>query len=88
MKTILLSSIILLAIFCIVGEIKITFNPFSISMPCWYRSVGWFLIWFGAILLVVGEQNNAYKRGYEQGYKTTIKILEEKTEEIIKEKTK
>lgn len=79
MKMIILISIILFAILCIVGKLEITFNPFSISMPYWYRAIGWFLIWFGAMLLVVGERNNAYKDGFEQGSKITIKIIKEKT---------
>lgn len=77
MKIVLLI-ISIIAIFCIVGKLEVTFNPFSISMPYWFRAVGWFLIWLGITLLTVGERNNAYKDGLEQGSKITIEIVKEK----------
>lgn len=67
MKLILIATIILLGVFCFVGRMEITLNPFSVSMPYWYRAAGWLLIWFGAILLVVGERVDAYKDGFKKG---------------------
>jgi len=67
MKLILLTTIIFLFVFCVIGRLEITFNPFSISLPYWYRAVGWSLVWLGAIILVVGERNDAYKDGFKKG---------------------
>lgn len=75
MKPILLTIMILLAFFFIIGGLEITFKPFSISMPYWYRSVGWFLITIGVTTLIIGERNNAYKDGFKNGLDKGSEII-------------
>lgn len=82
MKLILLTTMILLALFFIIGGLEITFKPFSISMPYWYRSVGWLLITIGVATLIIGERNDAYikgfKKGLDRGSEITIEAIKKR----------
>ena len=44
-----------------VSGLKITTNPFSISLPTWYRAVA-IILFISGLLYNLGE----YKRGYEE----------------------
>ena len=69
---------ILLAFFFIIGGLEITFKPFSISIPYWYRSVGWFLITIGVTTLILGERKDAYERGIKRGSEITIEAIKKR----------
>ena len=36
-----------------IGDFSITLKPFSISLPCWYKSVGILLFWLSMTIYVL-----------------------------------
>ena len=54
----------------------ITLKPFSVSLPCWYKSVGILLFWLSMTIYVLGEHTKGYKEGFDTGIKQCIKILD------------
>lgn len=77
MKTILFTIIFIIAILW-VGDLTITFKPFSISMPGWYKVVGILLFWLAMAVYTIGERTKGYKQGFEDGVNKCIEILEKK----------
>ena len=64
-----------------VGELTVTFKPFSISLPSWYKSVGILLFWLSMAVYTIGESTKGYKEGFEDGVKKCIEILKKKDHE-------
>lgn len=58
------------------GDFSITLKPFSVSLPCWYKSVGILLFWLSMTIYVLGEHTKGYKEGFDTGIKQCIKILD------------
>ena len=54
MKTILFTIICIIALLC-VGDLTITFKPFSISLPGWYKPVGILLFFLSMAVYTIGE---------------------------------
>lgn len=77
MKTILFTIIFIIAILW-VGDLTITFKPFSISMPGWYKVVGILLFWLAMVVYATGEHARGYKQGFDDGIKECIEILKKK----------
>lgn len=77
MKTILFTIIFIIAILW-VGDLTITFKPFSISLPGWYKVVGILLFWLAMVVYATGEHARGYKQGFEDGVNKCIEILEKK----------
>lgn len=77
MKTILFTIICIIALLW-VGDLTITFKPFSISMPGWYKVVGILLFWLPMVVYATGEHARGYKQGFDDGVKKCIEILEKK----------
>lgn len=77
MKTILFTIIFIIAILW-VGDLTITFKPFSISMPGWYKVVGILLFWLAMAVYTIRERTKGYKQGFEDGVNKCIEILEKK----------
>ena len=63
MKTILFTAILIIGLLG-VGDLTITFKPFSISLPGWYKPVGILLFFLSMAVYTIGE--------YTKGYKQTI----------------
>lgn len=59
-----------------IGDFSITLKPFSVSLPCWYKSVGILLFWLSMTIYVLGEHTKGYKEGFDTGIKQCIKILD------------
>lgn len=74
MKTIVISSLIIVALCLFIGKLSITINPFSVKLPAWPSAVGAFLLVIGLIFLEYG----AYRRGCDETIEKVIKILDEK----------
>lgn len=68
--------------FLLIGQIQITFKPFSVSLPYWYRSVGMLLIGVGLLVYNIGELAKGYKEGFREG----VKYVVEKVEKSINSK--
>lgn len=68
--------------FLFVGHFQITFKPFAVSMPYWYRAVGIFLLALAIFVYNVGEYAGGYEKGLKDGVDMTIKVLKEKVEEF------
>ena len=77
MKTILLTIICIIALL-LVGDLTITFKPFSISLPGWYKPVGIILFVLAMAVYNIGEYAKGYKHGFDDGLKECIEILEKK----------
>lgn len=77
MKTILFISICIIALLW-VGDLTITFKPFSISLPGWYKAVGILLFWLSMAVYTIGEHTKDYKQGFDDGVKKCIEILKKK----------
>ena len=60
MKTILFTIIFIIALLW-VGDLTITFKPFSISLPGWYKPVGIILFVLSMAVYTIGEYTKGYK---------------------------
>lgn len=77
MKTILVTAIFIIGLLWI-GEFTITFKPFSISLPGWYKAVGILLFWLSMAVYAIGENTKGYKQGFDDGINKCIEILKKK----------
>lgn len=77
MKTILFTIICIIALLC-VGDLTITFKPFSISLPSWYEPVGIILFVLAMAVYNIGEYAKGYKHGFDDGIKECVEILKKK----------
>ena len=77
MKTILFTIIFIIAILW-VGDLTITFKPFSISLPSWYKALGILLFFLSMTVYNIGEYTRGYKQGFDDGIKECIEILKKK----------
>ena len=63
--------IFFIAIFIIavlfIGHFRLTFSPFSISLPYWHRALGVVLIVAGCLVYNIGENVAGYKKGLDNG---------------------
>ena len=69
--------IFFLAIFIIsalfIGHFRLTFSPFSVSLPYWHRTLG-------CLVYNIGEHISGYKKGLDKGIEIVLKELKEKQE--------
>lgn len=77
MKTILFTIIFIIATLW-VGDLTITFKPFSISLPGWYKALGILLFFLSMTVYNIGEYTRGYKQGFDDGVKECIEILKKK----------
>ena len=77
MKTILFTIIFIIAILW-VGDLTITFKPFSISLPSWYKALGILLFFLSMTVYNIGEYTKGYKQGFDDGVKECVEILKKK----------
>ena len=77
MKTIIFTIICIIALLW-VGDFTITFKPFSISLPSWYKPVGIILFVLAMAVYNIGEYAKGYKQGFDYGIKKCVEILEKK----------
>ena len=77
MKTILFTIIFIIALLW-VGDLTITFKPFSISLPGWYKPVGIILFVLAMAVYNIGEYAKGYKQGFDDGIKKCVEILKKK----------
>ena len=75
MKT-LFYIIIFVIVFLFTANTQITFKPFSISLPYWYKPAGLLLVVIGIFVFGIGENMSEYKRGYKDGINKTIELIE------------
>ena len=78
MKTIIFTIICIIALLW-VGDFTITFKPFSISLPSWYKPVG--IILFVLAMAVYNNWENTLKgisNGFDDGIKKCVEILKKK----------
>ena len=74
MKTILFTIICVISLLW-VGDLTITFKPFSISLPGWYKPVGIILFVLSMAVYTIGEYTKGYKHGFDDGIKECVEIL-------------
>ena len=77
MKTILFTIICIISLLW-VGDLTITFKPFSISLPGWYKALGILLFFLSMAVYTIGEYTGGYEQGFDDGVKKCIGILEKK----------
>lgn len=77
MKTILFISICIIALLW-VGDLTITFKPFSISLPGWHKALGILLFFLSMTVYTTGDYTKGYKQGFDDGVKKCIEILKKK----------
>ena len=68
MKTILFTIICIIPLLW-VGDPTITFKPFSISLPGWYKALGILLFFLSMAVYTIGEYTRGYKQGSDDGVK-------------------
>lgn len=77
MKTILFISTCIIALLW-VGDLTITFKPFSISLPGWHKALGILLFFLSMTVYNIGEYTRGYKQGFDDGIKECVEILKKK----------
>jgi len=87
MKTIIIIIIVIAGLIWI-GELTITFKPFSISMPGWYKAAGVFLYWLAMAVYSVGEYSKGYNDGFNKGENLCIDIITNKVKNNEEETSK
>lgn len=60
------------------GQVSISFKPFSVSIPYWYRAVGFVLVIAGILIYNIGEHHAGYKKGLKDGVELVIKYSKKK----------
>lgn len=85
MKTILFISICIIALLW-VGDLTITFKPFSISLPGWYKPIGIILFCLSVAVYNIGEYTRGYKQGFDDGIKNVLKYLKKMNKEEFQTK--
>lgn len=70
--------VIVIVFFLYISELSISFKPFSIQLPYWYRGLAIFLVAVGISVYSIGERVKGYSEGLENGYKMVIEKLKEK----------
>lgn len=91
MKTTIFFTCITIILFLYVGDFKMSFDPFTVSLPIWKISVAYVLFFVGIILMQIHYEKTAQQEGFAKGHKWTIDqiqgILDEKlkTQKIEKE---
>lgn len=58
-----------------VGDLTITFKPFSISLPGWHKAVGILLFFLSMTVYNIGEYTRGYKQGFDDGIKECLDII-------------
>lgn len=79
---IILSFFMMGIMFAIISNVEITFKPFSISFPYWYRFLGVSLIAIGLMVYCMGEVRNAYRNGYLSGTQFTLSLIKAEAEKM------
>jgi hypothetical protein len=74
MKTILFISTCIIALLW-VGDLTITFKPFSISLPGWHKALGILLFFLSMAVYNIGEYAKGYKHGFDDGIKECLDII-------------
>lgn len=77
MKTILFTAILIIGLLW-VGDLTITFKPFSVSLPSWYKPVGILLFFLSMAVYTIGEYAKGYKQCFDDGIKKCVEILKKK----------
>ena len=76
--------IFFIAIFVIavlfIGHFRLTFSPFSISLPYWHRALGVVLIVVGCLIYNIGEHMSGYTKGLDNGMEIVLKQLKKRYE--------
>ena len=76
--------IFFIAIFVIavlfIGHFRLTFSPFSISLPYWHRALGVVLSVVGCWIYNIGEHMSGYKKGLDYGMEIVLKQLKKRYE--------
>ena len=65
-----------------IGGFSMSFSPFKISIPFWYKSVAIVLLVAAVALYTIGQ----YTEGYEKGLKRGQELVFEALEEVRKER--
>lgn len=58
-----------------IGDFSITLKPFSVSLPCWYKTVGILLFWLSMTIYVVGEHTKTIRKDLILGLKSALRYL-------------
>lgn len=74
MKTILFTIICIVSLLR-VGDLTITFKPFSISLPGWHKASGIILSVFAMAVYNIGEYAKGYRHGLDDGIKECIEAI-------------
>lgn len=74
MKTIIFTITFIIALLW-VGDLTITFKPFSISLPGWHKALGIILFVFAMAVYNIGEYAKGYKHGFDDGVKECIEAI-------------
>lgn len=80
MKSLIITSVIAIVMFCLVSEIKINFSPFKISFGAVYSGIGLLFLLIGVFTLNFKHYKDGYKKGYENCYKNCMEIINQKSE--------
>lgn len=81
---VIISILIYVVAFLFLSDIKITYKPFTVSLPNWVYAAGFFLILIG--VMVIGY--NSFRKGYNKAIDDVETILQQKREEAKHESTK
>ena len=77
-----ISIVIMIIWLLFIGNISISFKPFSIHLPFWHRSLGIFLAVAGFMIYNIGEHTKGYSDGLKKGEEMTWEAVNK----VIKDK--
>ena len=80
MKTVL-TIVVCVVFFLVLGDTTIQFKPFRINIEHWYRPVAIILMMLALIIYTVGEHTKGYKEGLNQGVEQVFNELKKQKEQ-------
>ena len=67
----IIAIVIMIIWLLLVGNVSISFKPFSFHLPFWHRSLGLFLAVVGFLVYNIGERTKGYSDGLKKGEEMT-----------------
>lgn len=78
MKDLIIMIVAFVIVAAFVGHMEINLSPFSIKLPMWHRVVCMILLLVTYILWNLGERQDDYSKGLQEGMRITLEQIKEK----------
>ncbi len=67
---------VFVAILCWVGDLKVTFNPFTVKFESGAVVIGWLLIAIGIVFVGYNAHKKSYNEGYQEAFNDAVEVIQ------------